>query len=212
MNTENKISINNLIYALLFLTFGILLLNKTDDIISIASKVIGGVIAIIGVVKVLLYVYRKGKLGDYSLTELVIGILLISLGVLLIIVSSTLSFAIRIIIGVWIVFAGINRIIFSISIRQLDKRGFWIYLGTALLMILLGMLIISGIIDQLIGLLIIVYAVMEVANYIYYKVESKKYETTTALEKVDNKKKGKSKKNGKVVDAVIEEEEEKKDE
>ena len=62
MNKENKISINNLIYALLFLTFGIILLTSTEDLISIASKVIGIAIIIAGVVKTFIYVYRKCQL------------------------------------------------------------------------------------------------------------------------------------------------------
>ena len=206
MNTENKIELNNLIYALLFLTFGIVLLTSTEDLISIASKVIGAVIAIVGIVKTLLYVYRKGKYGNYSLTQLLIGLLLICFGVLLILVSNTLSFAIRIIIGLWIVFAGINRIIFSLSIKTYDNNGFLVYLFTALLMIALGVLIISGIFDQFIGLLIIVYSVMEIVDYIYFKVRYKNNESNTDLQKVSKKDNSKKNKKGKVVDAVIEEE------
>lgn len=206
MNTENKIELNNLIYALLFLTFGIVLLTSTEDLISIASKVIGAVIAIVGIVKTLLYVYRKGKYGNYSLTQLLIGLLLICFGVLLILVSNTLSFAIRIIIGLWIVFAGINRIIFSLSIKTYDNNGFLVYLFTALLMIALGVLIISGIFDQFIGLLIIIYSVMEIVDYIYFKVRYKNNESNTDLQKVSKKDNSKKNKKGKVVDAVIEEE------
>ena len=206
MNKENKITTSNLIYALLFFTFGILLLNKTDDIISIVSKVLGTAIAIVGIIKTLIYVYRKGKLGTYSLTDLLVGLLLIIFGVLLIVVSSTLSFAIRVIIGLWVVFAGVNRIIFSISVRTLDKRGFWVYLVSSLLMIVLGGLIISGAFDQLIGLLIIIYSVMEIVDYIYYKVKYKNVDNnTTDLEKAPKLKASKEK--GKVVDAVIDEEE-----
>ena len=204
MNKENKITLNNLIYALLFLAFGILLLNKIDDLVGIASKFIGGAITIVGVVKTLVYVYRKGKLGNYPLSELLIGLILICFGVLLIVVSSTLSFAIRIIIGLWIVFAGINRIIFSISVKIYDKKGFLVYFITSLLMICLGVLIISGIFDQFIGLLIIIYSLMEIVDYIYYKVKYKDFENTTEVQKVS---KSKINKKGKVVDAVIEEDE-----
>ena len=63
MNIENKISIRTLIYALIFLTFGIILLTSTEDLITIASKVLGSAIVITGIVKVLIYVYRKGKCG-----------------------------------------------------------------------------------------------------------------------------------------------------
>ena len=201
MNTENKISIYTLIYSLLFLAFGIVLLTSTEDLISIASKVLGIGIIVTGIVNVLLYVYRKGKLGDYSIYKLIIGLLLIGLGLLLVLVSSTLSFAIRTIVGLWIVFSGINRIIFSLSIKSVDSRGFLVYLLTSFLMILLGILIISGILDKFIGLLIIIYSIMEIVDYVYYKVKNKNYESSIVPVKESiAKKKGKK---GKVVDAVI---------
>ena len=50
MNKESKITVNNLIYALLFLVFGIILLTSTEDLITIVSKVIGGVLITIGMI------------------------------------------------------------------------------------------------------------------------------------------------------------------
>jgi len=210
MNKENKITINNLIYALLFLVFGIILLTNTEDLITFLSKIIGVAFIIVGIIKSIVYIYMKGKLGNYSLSSLVIGIILICFGVLLVLVSSTLSFAIRTIIGLWVLFAGINRIIFAISVKSIDNKGFLVYLTTALLMIVLGVLLISGIFDQVIGLLIIIYSVIEIIDYIYFKSKSKNYESVENTEK--EKKSGKKLKRiktKKVVDAVIEEDDKK---
>lgn len=208
MNKENKITINNLIYALLFLVFGIFLLTDTEDLITILSKFVGTALVVVGIINTIIYIYMKGKLGNYSISKLVIGIILICFGVLLILVSNTLSIAIRTMIGLWVLFAGINRIIFAISVKSIDSKGFIVYLVTAFLMIGLGILLISGIFDQLIGLLIIIYSAMEIINYIYYK--SKNYEpveNTKKEKKVD--KKLKRIKTKKVVDAVIEEDDKK---
>lgn len=211
MNKENKITINNLIYALLFLVFGIILLTSTEDLITIVSKVIGAGLVIIGIIKSIIYIYMKGKVGDYSTSKLAVGILFICSGLLLILFSGTLSFAIRTIIGIWVLFSGINRIIFAITIKSVDKNGFFVYLVTSLLMIILGIIIIAGIFDKLIGLLIIIYAAMEIINYIYFKVKNKNYEDLTDTIKPSKKEnKIKRLKNSKVVDAVIEEETNKK--
>ena len=169
MNKENKITINNLVYAILFLVFGIILLTSTEDLISIVSKVIGSILVILGIVKSIVYIYMKGKVGDYSITELLIGLLIICCGLLLIFSSNALSFAIRTIVGIWVLFAGINRIIYAISIKSLDKNGFITYLISSFIMIIIGILMISAIFDQLIGLLIIIYAISEIVDYIYYK-------------------------------------------
>lgn len=201
MKKENKMTINNLIYALLFLLLGILLLTRFD-LLAIASKVIGGVLIVIGIVKIIVYIYMKGKLGDYNLSELIMGLLVIGCGLLLLSYSSALSFAIRTIVGLWILFAGINRIILAISIRLVSKVGFRVYLITSSLMIIIGFCLLTGLVDKIIGILIIGYAITEIVNYIFYKVNFKD-------EGQVNKKKSNSKikkiSKEKVVDAVIEE-------
>lgn len=205
MNKESKITVNNLIYALLFLVFGIILLTSTEDLITIVSKVIGGVLITIGIIKAIIYIYMKGKLGEYSLSKLIVSLLFISFGMLLIFLSGTLSFAIRTVIGIWVVFSGINRVIFAISMSAIDKKSFLVYLITSLLMIALGIVIITGVFDQLIGLLIIIYSIIEIVNYIYFKVKNKDY--GEVFEKpVKKEKKLKRLKKGKVVDAIVEDE------
>lgn len=201
MKRENKITINNLIYALLFLLLGILLLTQID-LLSVASKLIGSVLIIIGIVKIIVYIYMKGKLGNYTLSELITGLLLIGCGLLLFSHSSALSFAIRTIVGLWILFAGINRIILAISIRLINKVGFRVYLSTSILMIIIGFSLLTGLVDKIIGILIIGYSLVEIVNYVFYKVNFKEEESVTNKK---SKSKTKKLKESKVVDAVIEE-------
>lgn len=202
MKKENKITVNNLIYSILFFVFGIILLTSTENLISIASKVIGSVLVIIGMVKLIVYIYMKGKLGNYKLTELILGILIVSCGVLLILYSTALSFAIRIIFGMWILFSGINKIILALTIKTMDKIGFKVYLITSMVMILLGILLITGLFDKIIGLFIIGYSIAEIVNYIYF-ISRGKYTIKKGSKKSKTKKKLK---NTKIIDAVVEEE------
>ena len=207
MNKENKITINTLVYALLFLIFGIILLTSTEDLITLVSKVIGSILVTIGIIKAIIYIYMKGKLGEYSTSKLVVALGYIFFGGLLIFLAGTLDFAIRTIVGAWILFSGINRIIFAIPIYKYDKKGFLVYLITALLMLVLGVLLISGILDQLLGLLIVLYSVMEIVDYIYYKVKNKDFNVeNNNFKPVKKDKKIKKLKKGKVVDAIVEEE------
>ena len=168
MKFNKKITINNLIFSLLFFVFGIILLTSTDDLISIASKIIGVILIIIGIIKTIIYIYMKGKLGKYKTTELIIGILIICCGVLLLLYSSALSFAIRIIIGTWVFFVSINKIIFALSIRRIDSTGFKVYTITSLLMLIVGMFLLSGFFDKIVGIFIIIYSIIEIIDYIYF--------------------------------------------
>jgi len=202
MKNKNKITVNNLIYSILFFVFGIILLTSTENLISIASKVIGSVLIVIGIIKAIVYIYMKGKLGNYKLTELILGIIIISCGILFVLYSSVLSFAIRTIVGMWILFSGINKIILALTIKRIDKNGFKVYLITSIIMILLGILLITGLFDKVIGLFIICYSIAEIVNYIYFISKEK-----NIIKKTSKKSKITKKiKNTKVIDAVVEEE------
>ena len=185
--SENKLTINNLIYALLFLVFGIFLLTGTETIIGMVSKVIGSIFIIIGIVKIVIYIYMKGKLGNYSINDLLIGLVAIFCGIILIIYSEALSFAIRIIIGLWILFSSINRIILAISIKKESQDGFWIYLSSGLLMFICGVLLITGVFSQVLGLFVVIYAISEIVDYIYFKVTYKDIDSTVKTKKTKKK-------------------------
>lgn len=204
MIKENKITNTNLISALLFLFLGIILLTRWD-LITIASKVIGIILIVFGITKIIIYIYMKGKLGNYRITDLITGLLIVSCGILLLTYSSALSFAIRTIIGLWSLFSGINRIIFAISVKSFDRVGFRVYLITSILMIIIGLCLISGLVDKIIGLFVIVYSIIEIVNYIYYKVKEKCLNLQLEPKKRKKKNKTKSIKEKKVVDAIIEE-------
>ncbi|MDO4963834.1 MAG: DUF308 domain-containing protein [bacterium] len=205
MKKENKITINNLIYALLFLVLGIFLLTR-GDLIGLVSNIIGSILILIGIIKTVIFIYMKGKLGNYSIYKLIIGLVIICFGILFIFYSDALSYAVRIIVGLWIMFTSINRLIFSFSVVNLDKKGFWIFLITSVLMFILGILLISGIFDKVLGLLIIFYSIIEIINYIYVKINDKNIYGSSTTDVVKITKKSKLSKKGKVVDAVIEEE------
>ena len=184
--SENKLSINNLLYALLFLVFGIFLMSGTETIIGIISKIIGTVFIVVGIVKVITYIYMKGKVGDYSITNLFFAFLVAFLGVILIMYSEALSLAIRVIIGIWILFASINRIIMAISVKNQTKEGFLVYFISSIIMFASGILLITGVFSQILGIFVIIYALLEIVDYIYFKVTYK--EKNVKTEKKSNKK------------------------
>ena len=199
-NRENKITINNLLYALLFLVVGMMLLTAKESVLTMVSKVIGCVFITAGAIKTIVYIYMKGKLGNYKFNSLLIGLIFIAIGIAFIIFSGTLDWAIRVIIGLWTVFAGVNRMIFAFTYRKYNKDGFNVYLLTSIFMLLLGIVILSGVFSKIIGLLIVIYSVSEIFNYIYYKAKGKEMPSDSKVES-----KLPALKNEKVVEAVIEE-------
>ena len=100
--------------------------------------------------------------------------------------SAAFSFAIRIIIGLWILFSSINRVILAISIKKELQDGFWVYLATGLVMFISGILLITGLFSQILGVFVIIYAISEIVDYIYFKVT---YKETNISGKTQKKKK-----------------------
>lgn len=184
---ESKLTFSNLAYALLFLALGIFLAFGNVSIIGLISQIVGSIFIIIGIVKIVIYIYMKGKLGDYSINDLLIGFVSIFCGVILIIYSEAFSFALKIIIGLLVLYFSINRIILAISIKKQLQDGFWVYLGTGLLMFLAGILLLIIPFSKVIGYLIIVYALSEIISYIYYKVTYRESNVTSNPKKKKKK-------------------------
>ena len=71
---------------------------------------------------------------------------------------------------------------------------------------LIGICLLSGLVDKVIGLFIIGYSITEIVNYIYFKTKNKDYMKKSTIKKEKTKKKYKRIKEPKIVDAIIEEE------
>ena len=98
-----------------------------------------------------------------------------------------------------ILFNGINRLILGLAVRTVDKEGSKIFTIVSVLMIVLGILILTGKFFNLIGIFLIVYAISEIFGYIYYISQKKDYS------EVLNKEVPKEMKEKEAKDAVIEE-------
>ena len=216
MNKE-KISIANLLNSILLLVLGIILLTKSEAVISIIAWIFGGILLLFGLTKILSYFkFRKGT-NEYMMdVNLLLGLLLISLGCVLIFIPGIVDVSIRVICGGWILIAGINRLLLGIAVRLVDEKGSKLYIITALLMILIGILVLTNLFN-IIGIYIIIYAVFDIIGYIYSITTGKKIindksikkEKSSKVTKKENKKIKKSVKERPAVDADIVSEKEK---
>ena len=116
---------------------------------------------------------------------------------------------IKLIFGCWILVAGIQRLIMALAIKSVDNKGSNTFLISSIIMVLIGILVLINFYN-LIGILLIVYSVMEIIDYIYYCVRNKDYSKVFTKETVyskpkQNKKISKALKNKKSIEAEIEE-------
>ena len=173
--------------------------TKPETIIFFISYVIGGLIIIIGVFNCIKNYLDIKKDNSISSKEMILGITLIVTGLVFIFLANVIETLVRFIIGGWILFSGINRLINSLQINKKDNR-FISLLIISFLLIGAGMYTIlkSNLAFKTIGIVIIIYSIIEIINYILNKQLKRKEITVEAKEVIEmvpvqTKRKNKSK-------------------
>lgn len=177
---KKDINLSNLLISIIMLVVGVILLINSESIINMMSWIIGIVIILISIIKVI------GLFNDKRIdtTALSVNILLMVFGVLLISFPSIVDVTIKVVFGIWILLAGIKRLIMAIAISRVDNNSYKTFMVSALIMLVLGALVLINFYN-LLGLFLIIYAVMEIVNYIYFKVKKNQFSTIFNKEEYD---------------------------
>lgn len=158
-----------IIESLIFAILGIILICNPDETVKVIAYVLGTIFIATGVIKIINYIQQKGT-KDLFNYNLVYGILAVIIGIVTIIYSSTIGTILRIIIGVWIIYSSMVRASSAIKLKVL-KTNIWIYsLILAVAMFLCGLYIIlnSGAIIVTIGIIMIIYSIIDVAESLIF--------------------------------------------
>lgn len=153
---------NNLVTPIIYLILGIILAFRSNEAIQLLFYVIGILVIVFGV-KSLIDYYKNKNMVQFKNVNLTIAIVSIILGVLLIILSETLEISIRYILGFFLIYMGISRLLTSISFNNYKN---WSTVSNILL-ILLGLysIFISNAILVFVGWILIINAVILFIDY-----------------------------------------------
>ncbi len=164
---------NSLLTSILFLLFGIILFTNPGGILKFISYIAGGILILIGIFNLLDYQKTLKKLNIEQKTKLIIGVVLIVLGVFTILFSSLIETTIRLILGGWIIYSGVIRLIEALNNME-NKTSFIARLVVSILLIICGLYVaLTDLVYSMIGLFIIIYAILDIIGYIFYKKEFK---------------------------------------
>ena len=105
-------------------------------------------------------------------TEMIIGIVLIVVGIVCIFLAGVVEAFVRLVIGGWILFSGINRLINTLYMNNKDSK-FWVSLVLSILLIGGGLYTILevNLAFKAIGIVLMIYAVIEIVGYIFNRKE-----------------------------------------
>lgn len=164
-----KMSITSIIFSLLFIFTGIFLLLKPETAINIVCYVLGVILVLWGVVSIIQFFSDKNSTNYLSLS-FIFGAFVFIFGIIILIKPSIIASIVPLLLGVWMVINGVTKLSYSLSIYKINKNIFSI-IGS-ILIILFGITLIFNPFEgakgltQIIGISLIVYSVLDLAESI----------------------------------------------
>lgn len=150
----------DVIISMIFVLFGTLLIVKPNEILEAISIILGIIFISMGVLKLIEY-YVSDTKDDYLLT---MALLTVIFGTIVLFASDSILSLFRIIIGVWIIFAGVMD--FQITLQWKEfKSPFWIIsVLFSILMMFAGIIILinKNIILTTLGVMILIYGLLDI--------------------------------------------------
>lgn len=171
---------SSLISSIIFFILGGILFTSADKVISFLSIAIGIILATTGIVFLVLYFISIKKL-EQNKKYLINGIVTLIISIIFIFFSEVIEQFIRFIVGGWILFSGIIRLVNVLSMNNKNTK-FFPLLIVSILLIIVGIytIVIGNIILSSVGLIMMIYAGIEIIGYIFYSKDKQEKEETGA--------------------------------
>ena len=156
----------DIVVSLIFILFGILLIARPDSIISVISILLGGIMIIIGGLKLIDY-FSNDRKDSYLLAISVVAIIA---GIVVMFCSDIILSVFRILIGIWIIYSGIMNLQTAIVWKDYKSRLWLTSLILSILTIIAGIYILvnSGAILQTIGIIIVTYGIIDIIESVIF--------------------------------------------
>ncbi len=165
----------SILISAIFALLGIILIWKPEETIKVISYILGGIFIVIGIARVIGYIYARGK-SDFYNFDIIFGILAIILGIVTIIYSNMIATFLNLIVGVWIIYSALVRLNVSIKLKNKVNNRAWIYtLVLAIIMLVCGLYVIfnSTAILAAIGIAFLVYSIIDIIEQIIFMANIK---------------------------------------
>lgn len=168
-----KSSWTDIVVSLIFILFGAMLIASPEMVQTMIAILLGAVFIAMGIFRLINY-FASGKLDNYSLAT---GIVAMIVGIVIMFCSGVILSVFRIIIAIWIIYSGIINLQTTIIWKDFKSRLWLLTLILSILMIIAGIFILAnnGAILQTIGVMIIVYAVINIIENIIFMKKIENY-------------------------------------
>lgn len=160
-NKESKDN-RNIINPIIYLILGFILAFKSNEAVEIIFYILGLIVIVYGIKSFITYYQNKDNIQLKNI-NLSIGVISILIGVLLIVLAGALNLGIRYILGFFMIFIGISRILTDYSLSSYKKFNTL----SNIVLIILGIfsIFVSNAVLVIIGWILIVNAILLFFEY-----------------------------------------------
>lgn len=151
--------------SIIFLIIGIFLMLWPNEMVRFITYIVGVVFVVYGSIKL----YSYYKLKEVNNIQATLGIACIIIGIIIMFCNNAIEFAIRLIMGGYILANGINKLIVALNSKTYNNK--WIGLLVVSILLIIGglyMILKSNIILSTIGLVLIIYSSIDIISYLLY--------------------------------------------
>ncbi len=113
----------SLLTPIIYLIIGIILAFKNNEAVTILFYIIGILVIVYGI-KGLIDYYNNKELVQYKNINISVSVVSIIIGVLLIVLAKALEVSIRYVLGFFLIFLGVSRILTQISYHEYKNLSF----------------------------------------------------------------------------------------
>lgn len=199
----SKMLKSSILGSLALVILGVLLIFQSEATIISISYIIGGILIAIGAVAILKFL-KNSKSKKKSELDMVYGIVTIILGIVVISNPEAIASIIPIVVGVIIIINSARKLQYSIELKNNENELWKSTMILSLLTTICGVVLVLNpfkgavFITKIVGILITVYAVLDIVSTITIKNTVKELhsaieETITEAKVVDEKKSKKKK-------------------
>lgn len=160
---KEKKDSKTLLTPIIYLILGVILAFKSNEAIKLLFYIIGILVIIYGIKSFVVY-YQNKEDVQYKNINLSIAIVSVIIGILLIALSGVLEISIRYIIGFFLLYMGISRLLTQISFGDLKNWG----MLSNIILIVLGVysIFFSNAVLVIIGWILIINAILLFWEYL----------------------------------------------
>ena len=176
INFFKKVSITSIITSIAFGILGLIMLFNPDETITFLSLTLGIIIMIIGIAKLISYVVLRKK-SDLSNFDLIYGIIAIIISIIMLANIDAFLTIIRVILGIWIAYTGVVKLIYALNLKNLDSQSWIAVLIMAIITIIAGTYIAidSSILIMVFGAILVVCAIIDIIEQVIFMFNVNKF-------------------------------------